>query len=35
VMKNGRLVGTERVEDVTEDDILSMIILGKNPKQAA
>ena len=31
VMKNGRMVGTERVEDVTEDDILSMIILGKNP----
>jgi len=29
------LVGTERVEDVTEDDILSMIILGKNPKAAA
>ncbi|MEM8630987.1 MAG: ATP-binding cassette domain-containing protein [Pseudomonadota bacterium] len=35
VMKNGKLVGTERVEDVTEDDILSMIILGKNPKAAA
>ncbi len=35
VMKNGQLVGTERVEDVTEDDILSMIILGKNPKAAA
>ena len=32
VMKNGLLVGTERVENVTEDDILSMIILGKNPK---
>ncbi|MBY6153556.1 ATP-binding cassette domain-containing protein [Vannielia litorea] len=31
VMKNGKVVGTERVEDVTEDDILSMIILGKNP----
>jgi D-xylose transport system ATP-binding protein len=29
VMKNGQLVGTERVADVTEDDILSMIILGK------
>jgi D-xylose transport system ATP-binding protein len=28
------MVGTERVEDVTEDDILSMIILGKNPKAA-
>ncbi len=35
VMKNGKLVGSERVEDVTEDDILSMIILGKNPKAAA
>lgn len=35
VMKNGQLVGSERVEDVTEDDILSMIILGKNPKAAA
>jgi D-xylose transport system ATP-binding protein len=35
VMKNGQLVGTERVEDVTEDDILSMIILGKNPRDAA
>lgn len=35
VMKNGQLIGTEKVEDVTEDDILSMIIMGKNPKQAA
>jgi D-xylose transport system ATP-binding protein len=35
VMKNGQMIGTERVEDVTEDDILSMIILGKNPKKAA
>ena len=35
VMKNGLLVGTERVADVTEDDILSMIILGKNPKSSA
>jgi len=24
-------VGTVRVEDVTEDDILGMIILGKKP----
>lgn len=31
VMKNGQLVGTERVEDVTDDDILGMIILGKKP----
>jgi D-xylose transport system ATP-binding protein len=35
VMKNGKMIGNERVEDVTEDDILSMIILGKNPKAAA
>ncbi|QFT61735.1 D-xylose transport system ATP-binding protein [Roseivivax halotolerans] len=35
VMKNGQLIGTERVEDVTEDDILSMIILGKNPREKA
>ena len=34
VMKNGQLVGTENVADVTEDDILSMIILGKNPKES-
>ena len=31
VMKNGQLVSTERVEDVTEDDVLSMIIMGKKP----
>lgn len=35
VMKNGRLVGTVPVGDVTEDDLLGMIILGKNPLQAA
>lgn len=35
VMKNGKLIGNERVEDVTEDDILSMIIMGTNPKKAA
>lgn len=35
VMKNGQLVGTERVEDVTEDDILGMIILGKRPEKPA
>jgi D-xylose transport system ATP-binding protein len=33
VMKNGQLVGTEKVGDVTEDDILGMIILGKKPGQ--
>ena len=32
VMKNGQLIGTERVEDVTEDDVLSMIIMGKKPE---
>lgn len=31
VMKNGQLVGTVNVKDVTDDDLLSMIILGKNP----
>jgi D-xylose transport system ATP-binding protein len=31
VMKNGKLVGTVKVEDVTDDEILAMIILGKNP----
>jgi D-xylose transport system ATP-binding protein len=31
VMKNGRVVGTARIADVSEDDILGMIILGKCP----
>jgi D-xylose transport system ATP-binding protein len=31
VMKNGQLVGTVRVADVTDDEILGMIILGKHP----
>ncbi|MCA8880121.1 MAG: sugar ABC transporter ATP-binding protein [Rhodobacteraceae bacterium] len=35
VMKNGQLVATVRVEDVTEDDILGMIIMGKKPAVAA
>ncbi|MEJ6392106.1 ATP-binding cassette domain-containing protein [Gymnodinialimonas sp. 2305UL16-5] len=35
VMKNGKLVGTVNVDDVTDDDLLSMIILGKNPGEAA
>ncbi|PHQ94764.1 MAG: ABC transporter ATP-binding protein [Marinosulfonomonas sp.] len=35
VIKNGKLVGTENVKDVTDDEILAMIILGKNPKKAA
>ena len=34
VMKNGKLVGTERVEDVTDDEILAMIILGKRPERS-
>jgi len=35
VMKNGRIVGTVRKEDVTTDDILSMVIAGTMPKTAA
>ncbi|HEX3479024.1 MAG TPA: ATP-binding cassette domain-containing protein [Kofleriaceae bacterium] len=31
VMKNGKLVGTTRVSDVTEDEVLGMIISGKRP----
>ena len=31
VMKNGKLVGTVNVNDVTDDDLLGMIILGKKP----
>ncbi|WP_068111876.1 ATP-binding cassette domain-containing protein [Tropicimonas marinistellae] len=33
VMKNGRLVGTVKVDEVSEDDILGMIILGKKPEK--
>ncbi|MDP4032120.1 MAG: ATP-binding cassette domain-containing protein [Pseudorhodobacter sp.] len=35
VMKNGQLVGTVNVADVTGDDILGMIIMGKSPAKAA
>jgi D-xylose transport system ATP-binding protein len=35
VIKNGRLVGTQRTAQVTEDEVLGMIILGKNPGEAA
>lgn len=35
VMKNGKLVGTVNVDDVTDDDLLSMIILGKKPGEDA
>lgn len=31
VMKNGQLVGTVNVNEVTDEDILGMIILGKKP----
>lgn len=31
VMKNGKLVGSVDVKDVTDDELLSMIILGKRP----
>ncbi len=34
VMKNGQRVGTVNVNDVTDDDILGMIIMGKKPPQA-
>jgi len=34
VMKNGQMVGTAGVKDVTEDEILGMIILGKCPPGA-
>jgi D-xylose transport system ATP-binding protein len=34
VMKNGRVVGIARVADVSKDDVLGMIILGKCPRGA-
>ena len=34
VMKNGQVVGTARTEDVTKDEVLGMIILGKCPDAA-
>lgn len=34
VMKNGQRVGTVNVGEVTDDDILGMIIMGKKPSQA-
>ncbi|HZW47001.1 MAG TPA: ATP-binding cassette domain-containing protein [Microvirga sp.] len=34
VMKNGKLVGSARVQDVTQDEVLGMIILGKCPPGA-
>jgi D-xylose transport system ATP-binding protein len=35
VMKNGRMVGTYRTSDVTEDEVLGMIIAGKQPEGKA
>ena len=35
VMKNGQLVGTVNIPDVTEDDLLGMIIAGKMPEHLA
>ncbi|MEO1224079.1 MAG: ATP-binding cassette domain-containing protein [Pseudomonadota bacterium] len=35
VMKNGKLVGTVRTQNVTQDEVLGMIILGKMPEGAA
>jgi D-xylose transport system ATP-binding protein len=32
VMKNGKVVDTVKVADVTQDDVLGMIILGQKPK---
>ncbi|WP_181706059.1 ATP-binding cassette domain-containing protein [Chthonobacter rhizosphaerae] len=34
VMKNGKLVGSARTTDVSQDDVLGMIILGKCPPGA-
>lgn len=34
VMKNGKVVGHARTQDVTKDEVLGMIILGKVPAGA-
>ena len=34
VMKNGKVVGSARTKDVTQDEVLGMIIAGKCPKGA-
>ena len=31
-LKNGKLVGTRRTKDVTKDEVLGMIIMGKLPE---
>ena len=33
VMTNGRQIGTRRTEEVTKDQVLGMIILGKQPEE--
>jgi D-xylose transport system ATP-binding protein len=35
VMKNGKVVGTVNTKDVSEDDVLGMIIAGTTPKHLA
>jgi D-xylose transport system ATP-binding protein len=35
VMKNGKVVGTVNTKDVSEDDVLGMIIAGTTPKRLA
>jgi len=35
VMKNGKMVGSVNTADVTKDDVLGMIILGKMPGRQA
>jgi D-xylose transport system ATP-binding protein len=32
VIKNGQLIGTRRTQDVTKDEVLGMIIMGKLPE---
>jgi len=34
VMKNGRIVGTGRTGEMTQDEVLEMIILGRCPPSA-
>jgi len=34
VIKNGKLVGTQQTSQVTKDEVLGMIILGKNPGES-
>lgn len=34
VIKNGRLVGTRKTSEVTKDEVLGMIILGKLPEES-